>query len=102
MTTEIEAEIAAMRATNNEWFASAERVLKSRDELLAAAKGVLHAWESGSGMGTLYSMTRAISSIRTAIANAERKSNAPYGEMCLDPQACSEKGYCPRDPTCGD
>lgn len=25
-----------------------------------------------------------------------------YGEMCRDPNLCSGKGYCPRDPTCGD
>ena len=27
---------------------------------------------------------------------------APYGEMCRDPDLCWGKGYCPRDPTCGD
>lgn len=27
---------------------------------------------------------------------------SPYGEWCRDPYACANKGYCPRDPTCGD
>lgn len=26
----------------------------------------------------------------------------PYGEMCRYPNLCEGKGYCPRDPTCGD
>ncbi len=26
----------------------------------------------------------------------------PYGEWCRDPRICEGKGYCPRDPTCGD
>jgi hypothetical protein len=30
------------------------------------------------------------------------KSKAPYGMMCRDPSLCVGKGYCPRDPTCGD
>lgn len=30
------------------------------------------------------------------------KSSAPYGEWCRDPDLCDGKGYCPRDPTCGD
>jgi hypothetical protein len=30
------------------------------------------------------------------------KSKTPYGEMCRDPSACAGKGYCPKDPTCGD
>lgn len=30
------------------------------------------------------------------------RANAPYGEMCRDPKICAGKGYCPRDPTCGD
>ena len=25
-----------------------------------------------------------------------------YGEWCRDPAICAGKGYCPRDPTCGD
>lgn len=27
---------------------------------------------------------------------------APYGEWCRSPELCAGKGYCPRDPTCGD
>ena len=27
---------------------------------------------------------------------------APYGPMCSNPELCAGKGYCPRDPTCGD
>lgn len=30
------------------------------------------------------------------------KAASPYGEMCRDPSMCAGKGYCPRDPTCGD
>ena len=30
------------------------------------------------------------------------KLTAPYGEWCRDPDACVGKGYCPKDPTCGD
>lgn len=25
-----------------------------------------------------------------------------YKEWCRDPELCRGKGYCPRDPTCGD
>lgn len=30
------------------------------------------------------------------------RKSAPYGEMCRNPDLCVGKGYCPRDPTCGD
>jgi len=30
------------------------------------------------------------------------RAHAPYGDWCRDPDACRGKGYCPRDPTCGD
>jgi hypothetical protein len=30
------------------------------------------------------------------------KASSPYGEWCRDPDACAGKGYCPRDPNCGD
>jgi hypothetical protein len=30
------------------------------------------------------------------------QTHSPYGEMCSDPALCHDKGYCPRDPTCGD
>lgn len=32
------------------------------------------------------------------------KKAAPYREWCRerDPTVCVTKGYCPRDPTCGD
>jgi hypothetical protein len=26
----------------------------------------------------------------------------PYGEWCRNPKLCAGKGYCPRDPNCGD
>ena len=26
----------------------------------------------------------------------------PYGPMCRNPSLCTLKGYCPRNPTCGD
>ena len=32
----------------------------------------------------------------------ELKKKAPYGEWCRNPEACTGKGYCPLDPTCGD
>jgi len=32
----------------------------------------------------------------------EMRKHAPYGEWCRDPNLCVDKGYCPRDPTCGD
>jgi hypothetical protein len=57
-------EIRCLREENDELRAS-------NAVLLSAAKGVLSAWEGGSGMGTLYEMTRAIPSIRAAIARAE-------------------------------
>ena len=38
---------------------------------------------------------------KQAIEEIKEKS-APYGRMCRDPSACLGKGYCPRDPTCGD
>ncbi len=30
------------------------------------------------------------------------KKTAAYGEWCREPALCAGKGYCPRDPTCGD
>ena len=30
------------------------------------------------------------------------KKSSPYGDWCHDPLICAGKGYCPRDPTCGD
>jgi hypothetical protein len=30
------------------------------------------------------------------------EAEPPYGPMCRDPDLCAGKGYCPRDPTCGD
>lgn len=30
------------------------------------------------------------------------RAKAPYGEWCRDPNLCAGKGYCPRDPNCGD
>lgn len=44
--------------------------------------------------------------IRT-LAEAERdrsaaKQSSPYGEWCRDPKLCAGKGYCPRDPNCGE
>ncbi len=38
---------------------------------------------------------------RQQAARAARE-HAPYGEWCRDPTICADKGYCPRDPTCGD
>lgn len=40
--------------------------------------------------------------LRHAKALGQVKSEPPYGYMCRDPQLCAGKGYCPRDPTCGD
>jgi len=37
-----------------------------------------------------------------ALLRVGTKRSSPYGEMCRDPDACAGKGYCPRDPTCGD
>lgn len=36
------------------------------------------------------------------LRRARLKRTAPYGYMCRDPELCAGKGYCPRDPTCGD
>src|ERR1039458_327971 len=33
---------------------------------------------------------------------AAGRKHAPYGERCRDPNACTGKGSCPLDPTCGD
>jgi len=30
------------------------------------------------------------------------KTKTAYGKWCRNPQACTGKGYCPLDPTCGD
>jgi hypothetical protein len=30
------------------------------------------------------------------------RDHRPYGFMCRDPDLCFGKGYCPRDPNCGD
>ncbi len=38
----------------------------------------------------------------TSEINAAMKRVSPYGEWCRDPKLCAGKGYCPRDPTCGD
>lgn len=39
-----------------------------------------------------------VSAVRRWVA----KQSSPYGSMCVDPELCKGKGYCPRDPTCGD
>ena len=36
------------------------------------------------------------------LRKARLKKTAPYGEWCREPDLCADKGYCPRDPTCGD
>lgn len=36
------------------------------------------------------------------LATRALRANAPYGEMCRDPKICAGKGYCPRDPNCGE
>ena len=33
---------------------------------------------------------------------ADLKAKSPYGEWCLDPDACVPTGRCPRDPVCGN
>lgn len=33
---------------------------------------------------------------------AKLRETAPYGQMCRNPDLCAGKGYCPRDPTCGN
>jgi hypothetical protein len=33
---------------------------------------------------------------------AENKAKGAYSQWCRDPSLCAGKGYCPRDPTCGD
>lgn len=45
--------------------------------------------------------------VQAAVApadSAEREAAAKgvYREWCRDPSLCADKGYCPRDPTCGD
>lgn len=35
-------------------------------------------------------------------ARRKKKLASPYGEWCRDPDLCAGKGYCPRDPNCGD
>jgi hypothetical protein len=47
----------------------------SNAKLIAEAKQVIRAWEGGSGMGTFYEMTRAISSIRAAISHVEESAS---------------------------
>jgi hypothetical protein len=64
---------------DEEWLASKSRadILRLRDShkrLLAAAREALDAWNDKSGMGTVYSMTSAASSLRAAIAAAEEQA----------------------------
>lgn len=33
---------------------------------------------------------------------SKQRPQGVYGPMCRDPEICTEKGYCPRDPTCAD
>lgn len=37
-----------------------------------------------------------------ASATFHSAPKSPYGEWCRDPELCKGKGYCPRDPNCGD
>lgn len=30
------------------------------------------------------------------------KKASPYGDMCMSPELCGPKGYCPRDQCCGN
>ena len=38
----------------------------------------------------------------TETGRAFLAKSAAYGEWCRDPKLCAGKGYCPRDPNCGD
>ena len=39
---------------------------------------------------------------RAAFAELVRRKALPYDEWCRAPIECIHRGYCPRDPTCGD
>jgi len=48
-------------------------------------------------------MTRWPETVRLMREHAAKlREKAPYGPMCRDPELCRDKGFCPRDPTCGD
>lgn len=72
MTTEIEAEIAAMRVANDARIASVIRLRESRDELLAAAKEAQESIEALLDDGGNDGIGRCLPALRAAIKNAEK------------------------------
>ena len=50
----------------------------------------------------MFDAARAADSAAAATEPKPSKERAPYREWCRDPKACAGKGYCPKDPTCGD
>lgn len=53
-------------------------------------------------------IAQAISDLTQMLEQIERGDTSqtvhepPYGPMCQNPSLCTGKGWCPRDPTCGD
>ena len=53
-------------------------------------------------------IAQAISDLTQMLEQIERADTSqtvhepPYGPMCRNPSLCAGKGWCPRDPTCGD
>lgn len=67
---------------------------------------------AGRGRGTVFSAADQCDGLSnlaetSPIVRFERRPHClttapPYGPMCRDPKLCAGKGYCPRDPVCGD
>jgi len=53
------------------------------------------------GWDNQFAETEEERNARLALRRELRKT-APYREWCMDPELCAGKGYCPRDPNCGD
>lgn len=52
--------------------------------------------------GRLDGVSQTSNRINVALETPLSRKDAPYGEWCRDPKLCAGKGYCPRDPNCGD
>lgn len=75
------------------------------DDVLAALRNCVEFWPAALN-DDLQQQTFESARIIVEVIDAERrktlKAKSPYGEMCMTPDLCAGKGYCPRDPACGD
>ena len=92
--------ILAKENDGSEWIN-----IEAFNDVFAALKNCVDFWPAALNddlQGQTFQSARIIVEEIESERRKARKLNAPYGEWCRDPDLCAGKGYCPRDPTCGD